>query len=328
MPDLISVIVPVYKVEEYLDACVESIVNQTWRELEILLVDDGSPDRCGAMCDAWAEKDSRIRVIHKENGGLSSARNAGLDVCRGDWILFVDSDDTIHPQMVQLLHEAATARPGCRLAMCNFFNTSEFPRPVPPPVTVSADTIRYLEGRELWDTFYDDQKNVFFVIACSKLYHKDLLRNTRYPLGRIHEDEFVTYQLIDQAQTVAYVQLPLYAYYHRAGSIMATESVKSLLDGLEALGQRAAFVREHLPDYIVTDYSILTGMIERAETLCAGDRAALRRIRRIGRKAFWASFPYLPADQKRGGMFKYTLPGLYAHYHRWKRRHVQNHQTN
>lgn len=318
MPDLISVIVPVYKVEEYLDACVQSIVNQTYHELEILLVDDGSPDRCGAMCDEWAKRDSRIRVIHKENGGLSSARNAGLDVCRGDWILFVDSDDTIHPQMVQLLYEAATARPGCRLAMCNFSDTSEFPRPVPPPVTASADSIRYLEGRELWDAFYDDQKNVFFVIACSKLYHKDLLRNTRYPLGRIHEDEFVTYRLIYQAKAVAWVQLPLYAYYRRTDSIMATESTKSLLDGLEALGQRAAFVREHLPDYTVTDYSILTGMIERAETLCAGEKIALRQICRIGRQAFRASFSRLPADQKRGGAFKYTLPGFYQIYKKWK----------
>lgn len=319
MPDLISVIVPVYKVEAYLDACVQSIVDQTWRELEILLVDDGSPDRCGAMCDEWAQKDSRIRVIHKENGGLSSARNAGLDVCRGDWVLFVDSDDTIHPQMAELLHRAAAARPGCQLAMCEFYHTSDFPRPTPPPVTPGPDMVRYLEGRELWDTFYDDQKNVQFIVAWNKLYRRELWNGVRYPVGRIHEDEFVTYRLIYQAQTIAWVQLPLYAYYRRSDSIMATESAKSLLDGLEALGQRAAFVREKLPDYIVTDYSTLTGMIERAEVLCAGDKTSLRQIRKIGKQAFWASFSLLPADQKRGGAFKYTLPGLYAQYSQWKR---------
>lgn len=318
MADLISVIVPVYKVEAYLDACVESIAGQTWKDLEILLVDDGSPDRCGILCDQWAKKDRRIRVIHKENGGLSSARNAGLDVCRGDWVLFVDSDDTIHPQTVQLLYEAASARPGCPLAMCEFYHTSDFPRPTPPPVTMEADTVRYLEGRELWDTFYDDQKNVQFIVAWNKLYRRELWDGVRYPVGRIHEDEFVTYRLIYQAQRIAWVQLPLYAYYQRAGSIMATESTKSLLDGLEALGQRAAFVRKKLPDYTVTDYSTLTGVIQRDEELCSGSKAALRQIRRIGRKAFWASFRHLPADQKRGGAFKYTLPGLYRIYKDWK----------
>ena len=101
--DLISVVVPVYKVEKYLDECVQSIVNQTHRNLEIILVDDGSPDRCPQLCDEWAEKDSRIRVIHQKNGGLSAARNAGLDVAKGDYIGFVDSDDYIAPDMYEQL---------------------------------------------------------------------------------------------------------------------------------------------------------------------------------------------------------------------------------
>ena len=100
----ISVIVPVYKVEEYLDRCVSSIVNQTYRDLEIILVDDGSPDQCSAMCDIWAQKDNRIRVIHKENGGVSSARNAGLRIAKGEWISFIDSDDWIHPQFFEILY--------------------------------------------------------------------------------------------------------------------------------------------------------------------------------------------------------------------------------
>ena len=105
--DLISVIVPVYKVEPYLDKCVRSIVEQTYQNLEIILVDDGSPDNCGAICDAWAEKDSRIKVIHKENGGLSDARNAGMDVATGQWIAFVDSDDWIAEEMYESLLNAA-----------------------------------------------------------------------------------------------------------------------------------------------------------------------------------------------------------------------------
>ena len=106
--DLISVIVPVYKVEPYLDKCVRSIVDQTYQNLEIILVDDGSPDRCGEICDAWAAKDSRIRVIHKENGGLSDARNAGMAVATGKYMGFVDSDDYIAPDMYRLLLEGGT----------------------------------------------------------------------------------------------------------------------------------------------------------------------------------------------------------------------------
>ena len=102
-PELISIIVPVYKVEKYLDKCVESIVEQTYKNLEIILVDDGSPDNCSAMCDEWAQKDSRIKVIHKENGGLSSARNAGLDACTGEYIYFLDSDDYIADNCIETL---------------------------------------------------------------------------------------------------------------------------------------------------------------------------------------------------------------------------------
>ena len=105
----ISVIVPVYQVEETLDKCVESIIGQTYKNLEIILVDDGSPDNCPAICDSWAEKDSRIRVIHKENGGLCSARNAGMDIAAGDYLGFVDSDDCIEPDMYQLLVENAAS---------------------------------------------------------------------------------------------------------------------------------------------------------------------------------------------------------------------------
>ena len=103
--DLISIVIPVYKAEQYLDQCISSVVNQSYRNLEIILVDDGSPDQCGKLCDEWAEKDKRIRVIHKENGGLSDARNAGLDIASGEYIGFVDSDDFVHPEMYQRLYE-------------------------------------------------------------------------------------------------------------------------------------------------------------------------------------------------------------------------------
>ena len=121
---LISVIVPVYKVEAYLDPCVESIVNQTYRNLEIILVDDGSPDRCPEMCDAWAAKDSRIKVVHKKNGGASDARNAGLDVFLGDYVTFIDADDLVASDMVEVLFKGCVDN-GADVSMCALQNFSE-----------------------------------------------------------------------------------------------------------------------------------------------------------------------------------------------------------
>lgn len=116
---IISIIVPVYKVENYLQKCIDSILAQTFRDFELILVDDGSPDRCPELCDAAAEKDSRIRVIHQKNGGLSAARNAGLDAARGGWIAFVDSDDAIEPEMYEALHDSAV-KENADVAVCNF----------------------------------------------------------------------------------------------------------------------------------------------------------------------------------------------------------------
>ena len=121
--DLVSIVVPIYKVEKYLDECIRSIVNQTYTNLEIILVNDGSPDNCGAMCDAWAAKDSRIKVVHKTNGGLPDARNAGIKVSTGKWIMFVDSDDSISGHMVKALVEANTD--GDRLAMSGIVRFSD-----------------------------------------------------------------------------------------------------------------------------------------------------------------------------------------------------------
>ena len=136
--DLISVIVPVYKVEKYLDKCVQSIVNQTCKNLEIILVDDGSPDNCGAMCEAWAEKDSRIKVIHKENGGLSDARNAGLAVATGDWVAFVDSDDWVAEEMFARLLNAAKNHQA-DISACNVQFVEEGQLPDAP--YVSGETV-------------------------------------------------------------------------------------------------------------------------------------------------------------------------------------------
>ena len=128
---LLSIIVPVYKVENYLPKCIDSILAQTFTDFELILVDDGSPDNCPALCDAAAEKDARVRVIHQKNGGLSAARNAGLDAARGAWIGFVDSDDYIAPEMYEVLYQAVQST-GADLALCDYAEVDEAGKPCPP----------------------------------------------------------------------------------------------------------------------------------------------------------------------------------------------------
>lgn len=317
--ELISVIVPVYKVEAYLDECVASILGQMYRNLELILVDDGSPDNCGTMCDAWAQKDERVRVIHQENVGLSGARNTGVDKSSGKWIAFVDSDDAIHPQMLETLYRAIQSTAEAKIA-CARFCKGEKPSEQWQKSRCSGVKPERLQGKSLWEFFYTNEKNTQMVVAWNKLYDRALFSDLRYPLGRIHEDEFLTYRLLYEAGTVAWVDWPLYFYRQRAGSIMSAESTRAVLDAMDAFSERAAFVHEKLPEFAVKDYEVFTWQVERFENLCAEDAHALAQIRRQGKQVFRRVYPLLPPDQKRGGMFHYTFPRLYAAYSRRKKK--------
>ena len=210
----ISVIVPVYKVEDLLCRCVDSILAQTFGNLEIILVDDGSPDNCGIICDEYADKDSRIRVIHKSNGGLSSARNAGLDIATGDYIAFVDSDDWIEPDTYEHLLGAAM-RYDVKLVCAGRFDvdsaTGEKTKGLCPPKE------EVVSGREmcrrifLWENMDS--------ASWDKLYHRSLFREIRFPLGKIVEDVPIMYLIALDAGSVAMCDKPVYNYYHRPGSI-------------------------------------------------------------------------------------------------------------
>ena len=244
--DLISVIVPIYKVEPYLDRCVRSIVGQTYKNLEIILVDDGSPDKCPAMCDAWAERDQRIKVIHKTNGGLSDARNAGLLTATGKYIAFVDSDDWIHLHFIELLF-IALCNTKAQLAACDIRETDSVNVPDP------------LDHDPIIDTHTRDEAMLFLsrgerfrAVAWNKLYNRDLLRDETFPVGKYHEDEFFTYRIIDKCSTLAYVDFPLYYYFQRAGSIMSENSIRHL-DALEAYSERQAFFKEKYPALYLQD---------------------------------------------------------------------------
>lgn len=237
----ISVIVPVYKVEPYLRRCVDSILNQTFSDFELILVDDGSPDGCPAICDEYAQKDSRVVVIHQENGGLSAARNAGIDWAFANsdsqWLHFVDSDDWIHPQMLEALLSAAEQN-GLDVSITSFQRLTD---------DSEADHVSFDPGCvEIWDTEeLFCRKNVEATVAWGKLYRKELFRELRYPVGKIHEDEFLTYRVIFQRSQVAYIPQALYRYYQNENGIMRHKNLKQLCHCCEANREQVWFYHQH-----------------------------------------------------------------------------------
>lgn len=242
MDALISVIIPVYRVEGYLNHCVESVVSQSYRNLDIILVDDGSPDQCGAMCDAWAEKDQRIRVIHKCNGGLSDARNAGIRAAAGEYLVFVDSDDSIAPEMIERLYQAAQSA-DAQMALCNVLCVDENGTPTGESNGIPIRN-EHLSAEQVLTRFYQE-KGIFYIVAWNKLYHRSLLRGDAFPPGKWHEDEFIAAQLIWKAGHVACIDYMGYHYVtQRAGSIMSAEMDVRHLDALEALLIRYRFYQE------------------------------------------------------------------------------------
>ena len=230
MEGLISVIIPVYKVESYLDECVKSVVSQTYPNLEIILVDDGSPDNCPQMCDAWAKKDERIRVIHKKNGGLSSARNAGMKVATGDYIGFVDSDDFISPEMFELLQKGFTLEENIGVTTCMIMSwlnghVSDFQSKW---VLRKQRTISYNE----YVIAMILERSSFTVT--NKLYRADLLASLSFQEGRNNEDLLFMYYFskILQKYKVNVLELPypLYYYRRRADSICTTAKKPLAID--------------------------------------------------------------------------------------------------
>ena len=239
MGDKISVIVPIYKVEDYLHRCVDSIINQTYTNLEIILVDDGSPDNCPMICDEYAKKDSRIRVVHKKNGGLSDARNAGIDIATGEYIMFIDSDDFVDIEMMESMMKNMIDN-NVDMVVCNIKYVYE-----DREVVKYNQADRILDRYEAMEEYLKD--GVVQAVAWNKLYKKSLINDMRYKVGKTNEDEFFTYKVVDKTDKIYYNSRPFYNYIQRDSSIMGKYSLKRL-DGVEASYERLNFIKERYPD--------------------------------------------------------------------------------
>lgn len=241
---MISVIVPVYNVEQFLTRCVDSILAQTYEALEIILVDDGSKDASGKICDELAEKDGRIKVIHKENGGLSSARNTGIDAATGEYLAFVDSDDWIeadsYAYMLGLMKKY-DAKLACAGRYDVDGKTGEKALGLCPKKEECISAEEMVGRIFLWDGCDSS--------ACDKLYHRSLFETFRYPDGKVCEDVPTTYRIVLKAERVVMCDKPIYNYYHRPNSI---STQKAITEKSFHFSQHTAeiydFIREHQPN--------------------------------------------------------------------------------
>ncbi|MGN0403521.1 MAG: glycosyltransferase [Acetatifactor sp.] len=223
MSNKISVIVPVYNVEKYLDECVASICGQTYSDLEIFLVDDGSTDGSGAVCDKWKEADARIVVIHQENGGISAARNAGLKMAKGEYLAFVDSDDKLAPDMYEKLM-ADMVKNDSDIAVCAYQVIEEDGRERPARVEDMAAGV-YTPEQIVCGLYGNLRIRTAMVLANNKLYRKEIFEGVEYPVGKVHEDEYLIHELLLKVQRISVIRDRLYFYRIRSGSIMRSETI-------------------------------------------------------------------------------------------------------
>ncbi len=226
---MVSVIVPVFNVEPYLDRCIQSIVDQSFQNIEIILVDDGSTDSSPKICDAWKQRDSRIIVIHKKNGGLSDARNTGINASQGEKLCFIDSDDWIEPNYIELL-DCVMTKYTAEIAVCNYIREVSSEDYVNSEKRIASGKDQFIEehvftGRDFLSHIYMG-KYVTCVIACNKLFRRELFDSICYPVGKLHEDEYVIHRLVYSCKRVVCIPNIGYHYWQRADGIMGRSSVQ------------------------------------------------------------------------------------------------------
>lgn len=239
----LSIIVPVYQVEAHIDECITSILDQTFRDFELILVDDGSLDRCPAICDAYAQKDSRIRVIHQKNQGLSAARNTGLQAARGDYIGFVDSDDFIEASMYEKLLDNLE-REKADISVCGRYKVWGDKK----IQEQKSNVYKVMDSAQALALMNTNVLGYFDVAAWDKIYKRSCFKGIEFPEGKLCEDWFVMYKLFFNARRIVYDSIPLYNYRQRTGSITHGKKVNTM--SLEASLEVLNFVRTQQPQYV------------------------------------------------------------------------------
>ena len=266
--ELISIIVPIYKVEKYLEKCLNSIINQTYKNIEIILIDDGSPDNCGKICDEYAKKDSRIKVFHQENKGVSAVRNFGIKKATGKYIMFIDSDDYVDKTMAEHLYDNLKEY-NADISVCGFYFVINGQK----KRISKKDEIKILSSYNAIKASYNI--NEIFNILCNKLFKKELFNNIKCPEGRIIEDLFIVYLLLDKSNSIVVSTKPLYYYLKRNSSATGNKNVnlskdkekneKYCKDRLQGYTEKYYFVKNKYPkmeeNYKYTIINVLNGII-------------------------------------------------------------------
>lgn len=242
----VSVIVPIYNVEQYLVKCIESLLIQSLKDIEIILVDDGATDNSPNICDEYALKDNRVKVIHKQNGGLSDARNIGIEIAQGEYIAFLDSDDWVESNFYEYLYNLIE-KEHADIAQCDYVKvysdeaTIDFKETIKESVHTGIEALYLLHSEEYVKT----------LVVWNKLYKRELFKNIRFPKGKVHEDEFTTYKVLHQASKVVNSNLPMVYYRQREGSIMAQEFNEKRLHVLDAWKEQRSYFEKHGLDELV-----------------------------------------------------------------------------
>ncbi len=244
---LVSILIPAYKVEKYISTCISSALEQSYRNVEIVIVDDGSPDGTGAICDEYAEKDERVKVIHQQNSGVSVARNIALEASCGEYIYCLDSDDRIEPDTIELLMECMH-RDGSDIACCNFLKIDEAGNALETPEGFTDDL---LTAEKFLVQAYDDRFYAASAIVANKLYKRSVIGELRFPAGKQHEDEFLSYRIIGNAKTISTSSARKYFYLQHSGSIMGKQQSVHRLDAVEAYLQKAEWYRDKGNNYLM-----------------------------------------------------------------------------
>ena len=316
---LISVIVPVYQVEHYLERCVDSILNQSYHNLEIVLVDDGSTDRGSVICDQYGTRNANVKVIHQNNQGLSVARNTGIEASTGEWICFVDSDDYIEEDMLEIMLLTA-AEDLSDMAICGFVRCDDEDHVI---------KVKSFE-RQCIDSYQAMERGMaesLFTVAWNKLIRRRCLGEIRFPKGKIHEDEFTTYRIVDRCEKISLVDREFYHYTLRSSSITQNSYSVKNLDAIEAFFLKYLYFKEKGDDY--RKLKLLAGDVfaslyyrskENFHPNTEIEKSRVREIDKMARDICLDSFRYWSFPRR----LKLLAPGLYLFLSKSRRKMAQS----